>query len=705
MPIHVYTRFRNDAATLADVLTWYMRWADRVIAYDEGSSDGSGQLARDVAGVVVEPWQGERRRFHDEVWQQSRGQADWVVLVEADEIVWSDDPAEALRRCRQRGVTVVVPWGFEMLGVTGDPSKRSRLWERIRLGAYRIERSRPAIFDPAAIESMGYDDEGLKASPRGRVHLDTSGALKLLRYRFIGQGNALRKVAESERAGLQQQLQKLKEDAVQVIGAEADVEKSVEPGDGQASYESMPYRTYSRPSTRVEWLATLGQQFGLRVAPPRACRVLEIGCGNGANILAQAALYPQSRFVGFDLSQAHIEQANLCRAEMALSNIAFERASITDFKAADSFDYIICHGVYSWIDATTQQALLALMRRLLAPAGLGFLSYNIFPGWKFRQVMRDAMLLAARHASEPAVQVREAKAMIRRIIEVGKVRNQAAPYATVLQNLLDKMSPEESYAYHEFLELHNEPVYFEQMAARLRDSGLQYVTEAQAEGYRQELLFPRPIRVWLDQVAQDSVERQQYLDFLLNRGFRESLVCRAEAPLDPLAGPEAMRSCWFSARNAPAEAPPAVVDGRSRCASDPLWYDIAQQLPHDEWEYRHFDDIAKQVQASGVALAHKLFEAFEHGLVRVVASAPPWSTQVPARPRTTAWVRWQAEHDTLTTNLSHQSMTLDPGSRQLLALLDGTRTVDELAGAMARPPETITQALQLLAQARLLLRD
>ena len=55
----------------------------------------------------------------------------------------------------------------------------------------------------------------------------------------------------------------------------------------------------------------MGKLFGLNTAAPTQCRVLELGCAAGLNLIAMAALLPESTFVGIDLSPVQIEHCHL----------------------------------------------------------------------------------------------------------------------------------------------------------------------------------------------------------------------------------------------------------------------------------------------------------------------------------------------------------------------------------------------------------
>ena len=99
--------------------------------------------------------------------------------------------------------------------------------------------------------------------------------------------------------------------------------------------------------------------------------------------------------MGIDLSQVQIDQGRRIVQELGLRNLELLQGDIatTDLPALGQFDYIICHGVYSWVPANVQEAILAAFHTLLAPRGVAYISYNVYPGWKAKEIVRDAMML------------------------------------------------------------------------------------------------------------------------------------------------------------------------------------------------------------------------------------------------------------------------------------------------------------------------
>ena len=177
-----------------------------------------------------------------------------------------------------------------------------------------------------------------------------------------------------------------------------------------SEYDRIPYRSLPYPLTRPAHVAAIAQTFGLALPDVTTARVLEIGCAGGGNIIPLAAAFPDARFVGIDLSPVQIGQARERAAAAGLENIEFREGSVTEIDHGwGIFDYIVCHGVYSWVPPEVQEALLSALRRSLAPEGVAYMSYNVYPGWKAKEIVRDAMLLASGDSATSDEKVREAR--------------------------------------------------------------------------------------------------------------------------------------------------------------------------------------------------------------------------------------------------------------------------------------------------------
>src|SRR6478672_1206206 len=158
------------------------------------------------------------------------------------------------------------------------------------------------------------------------------------------------------------------------------------------TYDDVPYLSKPLFSTHPDLLAAAGRLRGLKTPSPSSCRVLELGCAAGGNLIPMAYALPDSRFVGIDLSTKQIADGQAICRRLELQNLELAAVSIADVDSSfGKFDYILCHGVYSWVPPAIQERILWICRNLLSQNGVAYVSYNTYPGWHLWSIVRDLM--------------------------------------------------------------------------------------------------------------------------------------------------------------------------------------------------------------------------------------------------------------------------------------------------------------------------
>src|SRR3954470_6442485 len=147
---------------------------------------------------------------------------------------------------------------------------------------------------------------------------------------------------------------------------------------GPTAYDSVPYPGNVQPTTHPDRLAVGASLCGMRPPDVERCRVLELGCGDGANLIPIAHTLPGCTAVGIDLAMSAVEHARATAQALSLTNVSFHQADVLALPddLGGPFDYIIAHGLYSWVPAAVRDALLVACGRLLAPDGVAYVSYN-----------------------------------------------------------------------------------------------------------------------------------------------------------------------------------------------------------------------------------------------------------------------------------------------------------------------------------------
>ena len=476
----------------------------------------------------------------------------------------------------------------------------------------------------------------------------------------------------------------------------------------RAAYDTVPYDSHAFPQTAPGRLAAIAYLFGLEAPDVSSARVLEIGCAAGGNLIPFAMWHPQARVVGIDLSQVQIDQGRRRVQALGLANLELLQGDVAamDLLALGQFDFIICHGVYSWVPENVQEAILSAFDTMLSPEGVAYISYNVYPGWKAKEIVRDAMLLRGGERATPEEKLVYARGMIDFLEEVAPADSVLAKAVTDFR--ADSINTREYYVLHEYLEPFNTPCYFLDFGRRAEPHRLTYLADANvdtmfASNYGEKISVPL-----LKECGHSQVLMEQYLDFFTNRTFRQSLLVRGErAPqinfqLDRRRFGRLQFAAWLPhasgetpldhSRQEFGEPEPKLfaVDPGVKAAINALNSCWPWTLSRAEL----LDEVQVQLRAAdievAIALEAKIDEFLEYLIVRGLArfrldpvvpapAAIPMQLDEPTR-RMAEVAR--AEDDPYIFNLWHEMETLSPADRHLLPLLDGTRDRDALVEEM-----------------------
>ncbi len=469
------------------------------------------------------------------------------------------------------------------------------------------------------------------------------------------------------------------------------------------TYDELPYLTRPRRVTHPDTFATVATLMGMRPAPVDACRVLELGCGTGGNLVPMAAGLPASRFVGIDLSAVQVAEADRTARALGLTNVEFRAASILDVDDSwGEFDYVVCHGVYSWVPPEVQDKILAVCGRNLAPNGVAYVSYNAYPGWHLRAVARDAMRFAARGGGPAVEQAQAARAYLSFL--AGAAADPDEPYAQVLKEEAERLARERDYyVFHEHLEADNRPVYFREFAARAAARGLQYLGEAGP--HRLLTGLPAEVQQALRDMSADLIELEQHVDFVRNRAFRRTLLCRADVRLTRAPGVEVVDGLLAAAMARPTSAEPDVASTAAeefvtpegakvstnapvvKAALTALYERSPAAVPVPELAAVVAERLGPVWAADPArgrrALAQTLLELYVSGLVWLHTHMPAFPVTPTDRPVGFPPARLQAADREVVASVRHHEVTVPPLERFVLRLLDGTRDRAAVADAVA----------------------
>jgi SAM-dependent methyltransferase len=469
------------------------------------------------------------------------------------------------------------------------------------------------------------------------------------------------------------------------------------------AYDTVPYHSKPFAQSAPEQLAIMGKLFGLNPPDIKTARVLELGCSAGGNIIPLAAKYPGVQAVGMDISKVEIGHGQEIVDKLGLPNCSLLVLDIVKAQSeiTGQFDYIICHGVFSWVPEAVRHAILDIVRDHLTPEGIAYISYNVYPGWKQREVIREMMMFHAGSRTTPAERLQQAKA----ILEYTK--NISAEHSTYGKLLRDEAAQvsraQDYYLYHEYLEIENNPMYFKEFIGLASQRQLAYLGEAGLADMAPQRLG-KEIHETLSHLSNGNIlATEQYMDFFTNRTFRQTLlVHEAQASkVNRGLGPQSLKGFTFSTSLAmdadfkpvPGQAPLAQYKdnfGRSLGVNGALALATIQALVAANPTGLLFETLVHQLtarvpglatnppQAISDAVGMELMNLLVQNVVRLALDPlvlPPESNT----PRAYPLARVQAEMgQDWATNLLHQPVGISPAHRAVLAQLDGQCTQAEL---------------------------
>jgi SAM-dependent methyltransferase len=456
-------------------------------------------------------------------------------------------------------------------------------------------------------------------------------------------------------------------------------------------YDAIAYAAQSNPLTHPDHMAVVATLFGCEPAPAASCRVLEVGCNNGANLLPLAADLPDARFVGCDLSPSAIAAARTAVAELGLANVTLFEGDLSALpEALGEFDYMIAHGVYSWVAPSVRDAMLALAGRRLKRNGVLFVSYNVYPGGYVRRAAWEALHFRVDRIADPRARLRAAREFAAALAEPGITQHATD---ALLRNEFQRIAQtSDSTLYHDDLAEPNDPVYFHQFVTHAARHGLEFLAEADL-GLNAVMVSP-PMHALM--AGRDRLEREQLVDFAHLRRFRQTLLCRAGQAAELALAPERLAPMLLGAS---ALLTRAAAEGKTlvdpQQPGTPAADDAKALQASLEWliaiapEAASVSAIAARLgrPTGGGALRPLesiLFEACVRGLLAPSLHPRGGVAVAGERPTAGSYARWQARHGVAVTNLRHETMQLrDASALRLLALLDGSRTRAQLAAEMA----------------------
>jgi methyltransferase-like protein/ubiquinone/menaquinone biosynthesis C-methylase UbiE len=448
-------------------------------------------------------------------------------------------------------------------------------------------------------------------------------------------------------------------------------------------YTSMPY-AYAQPAH----LAAIIGLFGLPAPAVDNARLLELGSASGGNIIPLAARFPNAHFLGVDLAQRHVDDGRKRIAALGLANVQIRQADLAQLAFGDEqFDYVVCHGVFSWVPKVTQDAILRICGEVLAPNGAVVISYNVFPGWHMRMIVRDICLHHVGKEGPPRERVVRARRLLEQIAES---ISGAEPYGHLLRTEAARIALRPaSYILGEFLATDNAPCYFSDFIARAGRYGLSYLCEADLNSSIPQILDVKIRRRNRILAGSDPLALEQYIDFFTGRTFRRSILIKADrAPSIQRARRfEHLRPLHFSSQlqldKSKSDEKVSVFnhrEGRVIRVTSPSVRRALARLAHTYPATLSLGQLTEGEEHEEDRIRKAIFEMVVAGQVAISTLPLRVGHEAAEWPRVSLLARTEAaEGQPWVTSLQHTPVLLQPMMAALFPYLDGTHNRKQLA--------------------------
>jgi SAM-dependent methyltransferase len=487
-------------------------------------------------------------------------------------------------------------------------------------------------------------------------------------------------------------------------------------------YDAIPYESFPYPQTHPSRMATIARLFSLPAPDLETMRVLEVGCAAGGNIIPLACSYPRAQLVGVDYSRVQIDDGQEMVRALGLKNIDLRCADLMQVDESwGNFDFIICHGVYSWVAPPLQNKILSIADQLLTPQGIAYVSYNAYPGWHLRGVVRSMMRYHAMRYGNPYQRIAEARRVLELVMKHA-VGGKDSPYHLSLQQeaeLLAKCG--DQYIYHEHLEENCEPLYFHEFIDRARQHGLDYLGEPKV-GAMTPSNFGSEAYQALRSLARDAIELEQFMDYFSNRMFRETLLHHAGRKPKYELQPEIVFPLHISGAGRPTEPSVDFTKGVQVTFMSRSEYPLTTPMPllkaaivelTNRWPETMPFDVLFAACCERLKLEGTDHERTQlaRGLLLVVTTSdcvelsiePSRFTVTPGeRPLASPLAREQAKTQIHVTSGRHELTQLTADEKQVIRVLNGTNTVSDVATITKRTSEAVRDDIAGLARMALI---
>ena len=327
-----------------------------------------------------------------------------------------------------------------------------------------------------------------------------------------------------------EQITDIKETTIIANNPNISEELQVNINEVKDSYDSFLYVSKPFSSTNINNLQAKAKLYGLNPVPLKGARILELGASCGGNLIPQALYYPEATFTGIDLSGVQVQHGNEIIKSIGLTNVTLLEKDILDIdESFGTFDYIIVHGIWSWVPDVVKDKILSICNKNLSDNGIAYVSYNTYPGWKRLEQLRDIMLYSEKRAKDQNLLERTlyTKNVLKMVADTMNSDERSRTQSNYkISNIHRVLNSSDYYVAHEYLETFNDPVYVSDFIERAQQQGCAYIGDEVPQ---------RSFISWLSEDVADNIralsngnyiDKEQFYDYVYDTQFRMSLLTK-----------------------------------------------------------------------------------------------------------------------------------------------------------------------------------
>lgn len=467
-----------------------------------------------------------------------------------------------------------------------------------------------------------------------------------------------------------------------------------------SAYNKIHYEGVIAPNSFPDHLALCAIWHNSGHSPLQRFRFTELGCGDGANLLPLAFYHRDSTFIGIDSSESALKRAQEGARTIGLRNVQLLNKDICEIEPAElaPSDYIVVHGLYSWVTEDARNAILNICGKKLSNKGLAYISYNAQPGWATRSIVRETLRRSTKVQEASLEQKSEqATKIASQILDDLPSRDYA--FAALLAEELERVRDGKPfYVFHEYLTEFNEGFWLRDFVGNARQYGLRYVGDAQF--CRWEGQIPKDLRDELSQRDLDPIEQEETADLLCHRYFHASVLSRDGAPREIMSHKDILERVSMAtslcAESDPFDLTEKVVERFIENHGQVVTLDtaitkaavvlLAAQWPAGmklEALYQQASALLIQYGCDVMGdaraqLMDELTTLFEAGVIDVRLTEPGGNKTASEYPKIHALARYEIEHREALTTPYHMPLTLNDDMLKIAGVMNGCKSAKEL---------------------------